>query len=139
VREHNEAVSRIDFIDLAKEVIAEPGPGEVIEVPQADGSTMRLRKLHADHDPTDRRAAMNHVQAMQVDGEIATGLLYVDPQASDLHAALNTVHKPLNTLGERELCPGAGLLARPPRSASGRSAAAARTRGRAACPRHAAE
>ena len=69
VREHNEAVSRIDFIDLAKEVIAEPGPGEVIEVPQADGSTMRLRKLHADHDPTDRRAAMNHVQAMQVDGE----------------------------------------------------------------------
>jgi hypothetical protein len=23
---------------------------------------------------------------------------------------LNTVHKPLNTLGERELCPGAGLL-----------------------------
>jgi len=110
VREHNEAVSRIDFIDLAKEVIAEPGPGEVIEVPQADGSTMRLRKLHADHDPTDRRAAMNHVQAMQVDGEIATGLLYVDPQASDLHAALNTVHKPLNTLGERELCPGAGLL-----------------------------
>ncbi len=110
VREHNEAVSRIDFIDLAKEVIAEPGPGEVIEVPQADGSTMRLRKLHADHDPTDRRAAMNHVQAMQVEGEIATGLLYVDPQASDLHAALNTVHKPLNALAERELCPGAALL-----------------------------
>ena len=110
VREHNEAVSRIDFIDLAKEVIAEPGPGEVIEVPQADGTLMRLRKLHADHDPTDRRAAMNHVQAMQVDGEIATGLLYVDPHASDLHAALNTVHKPLNTLSERDLCPGATLL-----------------------------
>ena len=110
VREHNEAVSRIDFIDLAKEVIAEPGPGEVIEVPQADGTLMRLRKLHADHDPTDRRAAMNHVQAMQVDGEIATGLLYVDPHASDLHAALNTVHKPLNTLSEHDLCPGAALL-----------------------------
>jgi 2-oxoglutarate ferredoxin oxidoreductase subunit beta len=74
VRAHNEAVSRIDFIDLAREVIAEPAPGEVIELPQADGSMMRLRKLHADHDPTDRRAAMNHMQAMAAEGEIATSV-----------------------------------------------------------------
>ncbi len=44
---------------------------------------MRLRKLHADHDPTDRIAAMNHVQALQAQGEIATGLLYLDPTAHD--------------------------------------------------------
>src|SRR5512137_1220257 len=36
VREHNEAVSRIDFIDLGKEVIASAEPGQVIELPQAD-------------------------------------------------------------------------------------------------------
>jgi 2-oxoglutarate ferredoxin oxidoreductase subunit beta len=112
VREHNEAVSRIDFIDLGKEVIASAEPGQVIELPQADGSVMRLRRLHADHDPTDRRAAMNHVQAMQADGEIATGLLYVDPQASDLHAALHTVTQPLNRLDEAALCPGAPTLAK---------------------------
>lgn len=112
VREHNEAVSRIDFIDLAKEVMAEPGPGEVIHLPQADGSMMKLRKLRADHDPTDRRGAMNHMQAMAEAGEIATGLLYVDPEASDLHAAMNTVAEPLNRLGAAELCPGAAALAR---------------------------
>jgi 2-oxoglutarate ferredoxin oxidoreductase subunit beta len=112
VRAHNEAVSRIDFIDLAREVIAEPAPGEVIELPQADGSMMRLRKLHADHDPTDRRAAMNHMQAMAAEGEIATGLLYVDPDASDLHAALETIDAPLNTLDESLLCPGASALDR---------------------------
>ncbi|MFT3820524.1 MAG: 2-oxoacid:ferredoxin oxidoreductase subunit beta [Rubrivivax sp.] len=112
VREHNEAVARVDFIALAAELQAEPAPGEVLELPQADGSTMRLRKLHEGYDATDRRAAMNLVQRMAAEGEIATGLLYVDPQAQDLHAALNTVAEPLNTLGAAELCPGAEMLAR---------------------------
>ena len=112
VREHNEAVSRIDFIDLAQEVTAEPAPGEVLELPQHDGSVMRLRKLHEGHDPTDRRAAMNLVQGMAAEGEIATGLLYVDPLAGDLHAALHTVRQPLNTLDADQLCPGPELLAR---------------------------
>ncbi|MGC4028681.1 MAG: 2-oxoacid:ferredoxin oxidoreductase subunit beta [Steroidobacteraceae bacterium] len=112
VREHNEAVNRIDFIDLARELKASPEPDEVIRVPQPDGSLMRLRKLHADYDPTDRRAAMNHVQALQAAGEIPTGLLYVDAGATDLHAALNTTPLPLNRLGEGELCPGAEALER---------------------------
>jgi 2-oxoglutarate ferredoxin oxidoreductase subunit beta len=112
VREHNEAISRIDFIDLAREIKAEPAPGEVITLPQHDGSVMRLRKLHADHDPTDRVSAMNHVHALQASGEVVTGLLYVDPQAGDLHAALNTCATPLNKLDERALCPGAAALAK---------------------------
>ncbi len=110
VREHNEAVSRIDFIDLAPEVNASPAPGEVIELPQADGSTMRLRKLHAGYDPTDRRRALDHIQAMEAQGEIATGLLYVDADAGDLHAAMNTAPQPLNSMADAELCPGAKLL-----------------------------
>ena len=112
VREHNEAVSRIDFIDLARPVTAEPAPGAMIELPQADGSVMRLRKLHQDYDPTDRVSALNHVQAHQARGEVITGLIYVDPAASDLHAALNTVPRPLNSLAEADLCPGAATLAK---------------------------
>jgi len=112
VREHNEAVSRIDFIDLAAEVQAEPAPGEVIALHQPDGGLMRLRKLMPDYDPTDRRSAMNQMHALQAQGEIATGLLFIDPEAGDLHHALNTVAQPLNTLGEAELNPGAGALAK---------------------------
>jgi 2-oxoglutarate ferredoxin oxidoreductase subunit beta len=93
-------------------VQAEPQPGELIELPQADGSMMRLRRLHAGYDPTSRLGAMNHVQAMHAEGEIATGLLYVEAEASDLHAALNTSARPLNALGEAELCPGAERLAK---------------------------
>ena len=62
-------------------------------MPQHDGSVLRLRKLHADYDPTDRLAAMNHMQLHQARGEVVTGLLYVDPEATDLHAALNTVRQ----------------------------------------------
>ena len=112
VREHNEALSRIDFIDLAQEITAEPAPGEVITLPQADGSVMRLRKLQQGYDPTDRVSAMNHLQTLQAGGEVATGLLYVDPQATDLHAALNTSATPLNQLDESALCPGAATLAK---------------------------
>jgi len=115
VREHNEAVSRIDFIDLEKEAVAEPGTwkdGEVLELAQADGSRMRLRKLHADYDPTDRVGALTHVQALQAQGEVPTGLLFVDPQARDLHAALGTVPTALNLLDEKTLCPGSEALAR---------------------------
>jgi len=112
VREHNDAVSRIDFIDLAAEQLAAPAPGEVIVLPQHDGSVMRLRKLHADYDPTDRVGAVNHVVTHLARGEVATGLLYIEPDAQDLHQGLNTCAQPLNTLGEAELCPGAGALAR---------------------------
>jgi 2-oxoglutarate ferredoxin oxidoreductase subunit beta len=84
----------------------------VLELPQSDGSVMRLRKLHPGYDPTDRIVALTHVQALQASGEVATGLLYVDPEARDLHAALGTVPRALNALAEPELCPGAATLAK---------------------------
>jgi 2-oxoglutarate/2-oxoacid ferredoxin oxidoreductase subunit beta len=71
---------------------------------------MRLRKLREDHDPTNRLAAMNLVQRLAHEGEVATGLIYLEPEATDLHQALNTSATPLNRLGEAALCPGAGTL-----------------------------
>jgi 2-oxoglutarate ferredoxin oxidoreductase subunit beta len=110
VRAHNEAVARIDFIDLAKEVTASPAPGDAIDLPQADGTVLRLRKLRADFDPTDRLAALGLVQGLGARGEVATGLLYIEPGATDLHAALKTPSTPLNRLSEAELCPGVQAL-----------------------------
>ena len=55
---------------------------------------------------------MAYMQRHQEMGEVVTGLLYVDPLATDLHTALNTSDRPLNALGATELCPGAGALAR---------------------------
>jgi 2-oxoglutarate ferredoxin oxidoreductase subunit beta len=112
VRAHNEAVSRIDFIALADPVVADPSPGDVLELPQDDGTVMRLRKMSRDHDPTDRVRALNLVMAHQAQGELVTGLLYIEPDASDMHDGLNTSSRPLNALREPDLCPGAERLAK---------------------------
>jgi len=110
VREHNEAVNRLDFITGREEITTDYAPGESVEVTQHDGSVLRLRKLAPDYDPTDRIKAMNYLQERAAAGEVVTGLLYVKPDPSDLHTYLNTLEKPLNRLGERELCPGAVAL-----------------------------
>jgi 2-oxoglutarate ferredoxin oxidoreductase subunit beta len=110
VREHNEAVNRLDFITGRDEITADYAPGSLTEVVQHDGSVIRLRKLHPEYDPHDRIAAVNYLQERQAAGEVVTGLLYLDPHPDELHAHLNTVDTPLNQLGERELCPGAAAL-----------------------------
>jgi Pyruvate:ferredoxin oxidoreductase and related 2-oxoacid:ferredoxin oxidoreductases, beta subunit len=110
VREHNEAVNRIDFITPRDPITASIAPGEVVDVPQHDGSILRLRKLHTDYDPTDRVAAMSYLHERAAEGELVTGLLYVEAGADDLHAAQHTSRRPLNSLGKADLCPGAAAL-----------------------------
>src|SRR5512132_1015075 len=110
VREHNEAVNRLDFMAsrMPIEVQYEPGTVEVVE--QHDGSRLTLRKLAADYEITDRTAALGFLQHHAAKGQIVTGLLYVEPEAEDLHAHLRTVDTPLNALDEKDLCPGQTVL-----------------------------
>jgi 2-oxoglutarate ferredoxin oxidoreductase subunit beta len=112
VRQHNEAVNRLDFIEGREEITADYAAGTVLEVAQHDGSLVRLHKLAPDYDPTNRIKAMTYLQERAAAGEVVTGLLYVQPDSVDLHQHLNTVETPLNQLGERELCPGNVALER---------------------------
>ena len=112
VREHNEAVNRLDVILGRAPVTASYEPGSLVEVAQHDGSVLMLRKVAQDYDATDRVKAMAYLHERQAVGEIITGLLYVDPDAEDLHDALNTVGKPLNALSDAELTPGSAALAK---------------------------
>ena len=110
VREHNEAVNRMEVVLPRHAIETSYSPGTVRRVVQHDGSMLLLRKLGDDYDPTDRIEAMNHLQERHALGEIVTGLLYVDESAEDLHRHLNTVEVPLNQLEDSELCPGSALL-----------------------------
>jgi 2-oxoglutarate ferredoxin oxidoreductase subunit beta len=112
VREHNEAVNRLDVITPRAPINVDYAPGETLRVTQHDGSILSLHKLTELYDPSDRAAALGFLQAKQAVGEIVTGLLYVDPSATDLHASLGTVETPLNELGEADLVPGAAALAK---------------------------
>ena len=110
VREHNEAVNKLDFISsrMPIEVKYEPGTVEIVE--QHDGSKLALRKLDADYDIHDRTSAMGFLQKHAAKGQIVTGLLYMDKEGADLHDNLDTVATPLNRLEAGELCPGQGTL-----------------------------
>ena len=106
VREHNEAVNALEFIEGKEEITVDHDPGTTINVTQHDGSVLRLRKLAEDHDPTDRASVMNFIQRHNAKGEIVTGLLYVEPDSEDLHDRLGVTKRPLNSLSDNELCPG---------------------------------
>jgi 2-oxoglutarate ferredoxin oxidoreductase subunit beta len=110
VREHNEAVNRLDFWPSRDAITVDYSEGGVIEVPQHDGSIIKLRKLDGDYDPSDKINAVSHIARAAEKGEVLTGLLYLAADAEDLHAHLNTAETPFNRLGEKDLCPGAGML-----------------------------
>ena len=63
-----------------------------------------------DYDPTDRDRAHAYIRERQKRGEIVTGLLYLQPDSSDLHEQNNTVPTPLVQLPFESLCPGAEEL-----------------------------
>jgi len=53
----------------------------------------------------------NAQEAHRLQGEVVTGLLYVQEDPMDLHEAQNTVDVALNTLGDQDLVPGNAALA----------------------------
>src|ERR1700710_2876008 len=110
VREHNDAVNRLDVITGRDPITVDYAPGSVQVVEQHDGTRLALRKLDADYDVHDRLAAMSFLQKHAAKGQVVTGLLYVDPDSEDLHAHLNAVDAPLNGLEAKDLCPGTDAL-----------------------------
>src|SRR5437588_3450965 len=90
VREHNDAVNRLDYMIEREAITADYAPGTVETVVQHDGSVLRLHKLATDYDPTDRISALTYLQRRHADGEVVTGLLFVEEDHGDLHEFLET-------------------------------------------------
>ncbi len=111
IRKHYEEVVFADFVPLRSEISAEYEPGSDRTVTMHDGSVVRLRKVDESYDPTSRAAAFAYLKERQEKGEIATGLLYLEEDADDLHARSGTVERALHDLPYDELCPGSGALA----------------------------
>lgn len=110
VRDHIQATSIFDFVPEEKEIVVSYEEGSNATVELHDGSVIHLQKLNPDWNPTDRNTAVSRLQKAKLDGEILTGLLYVDPKSTELHDVINTVDQPLNTLTKESLCPGEPVL-----------------------------
>ena len=110
VREHMQSAVQADLIFGQPEITADYAQGTRENIIMPDGSILQLYKVDADYDPYDRIGALTYVQKMHEEGQVATGLLYVDPDAVECHDILETTATPLNALSEDALCPGSEAL-----------------------------
>jgi 2-oxoglutarate ferredoxin oxidoreductase subunit beta len=110
VREHMHSAVHADLILGQPEITADYAEGTQENVTMPDGSVLQLYKVDADYDPYDRVGALTYVQKMHGEGRVATGLLYVDPDAVESHDIMGTTSQPLNELAEDALCPGSEAL-----------------------------
>ncbi len=110
IRDHNQALDKIDFVLERSPITAEYGEGETVPVTLHDGSVITLHKLAKDYDARDAAAALETLYRRYKRGQVVTGLLYIEEQERDLHDVLRTTSAPLNSLSMSELCPGSTAL-----------------------------
>jgi 2-oxoglutarate/2-oxoacid ferredoxin oxidoreductase subunit beta len=111
-RHHVLQVAQTDFVPPENEIVARVNDDGVTAVAMHDGSIVQFRGLPPGYDPTDRSTVMAYVGEVRARGEVPTGLLYIDRESADMHAANATASTPLAHLRFENLCPGKAELDR---------------------------
>jgi len=106
-KDHEAPLHEISFVPALDEIEI-PGEfteGSVREVTMHDGSTVVLKKLEHDYDPTDRGKAFEMLADAESNNILVTGLIYIDTSRPALTDTFNLVDTPLNRLTESDLRP----------------------------------
>ena len=111
-KDHEEPLHDITYIAPRNEIILEEEmmEGEVREVALHDGSTIILKNLDKDYNPTSRFEALRILEEAQRNEWMVTGLLYVDTTKPALTETYNLVDTPLNRLTEADLRPAPTMM-----------------------------
>lgn len=106
-KDHEAPLHEISFVPVLDEIELEGEfeQGSVREVTMHDGSTIILKKLEKDYDPTDRANAFQTLEEAQKNDCLLTGLIYIDTTKLTLADIYNLVDTPLNRLAEADLRP----------------------------------
>ena len=106
-KDHEAPLHEISFIPVLDEIEiqGEFPEGTVREVSMHDGSTVLLKKLERDYDPTNRANAFQMLESAQLNNWLVTGLLYIDESKPTLTETFNLVEAPLNRLVDADLRP----------------------------------
>jgi len=111
-REHLQQAVNADYIMKQSPIKVTYEPGEVVPVVLFDGSTILLKKVDAEYDPTSRPAVLAYLEKMRGQGMIVTGLLFIDESLPELHAISGTSKAPLKGFDYASLNPGSQALAK---------------------------
>ena len=85
--------------------------GDTYPVRMHDGSTILLKKVDPDYDPTRRNNALGYLERYRSRGQIVTGLLYIDQNVVDMHAQSRTAATAFKDMDFEQLNPGSQALA----------------------------
>src|SRR5215831_937299 len=109
MQDHDEPVNEVGFVASFEDIEVDYDSGQVYEVEMHDGSSLRLRKLQEDYDPTNKANAVRTLMEAEANQEVLTGVFYINTEQPTFTDLLNMVDEPLATLPES--------LTRPPKSA----------------------
>ena len=109
MQEYDEPINEVGFIASFDEIDVDYDSGQVYDVQMHDGSSLRLRKLHEDYNPTDKANAVRTLMESHENNEVLTGIFYINTEQPTFIDQLGLVDEPLATLPES--------LSRPPKAA----------------------
>lgn len=105
-KDHEAPLHEISYVPPRDEITVEDfEEGMIKEVTLHNGSSIILKKLERDYDPTDRWQALRMLEQAQQNDWLVTGLIYVDPNQSSIFDLYNLPAAPLNRMTEAQLRP----------------------------------
>lgn len=109
MQENDAPINEVGFVASFDEIDVDYDTGQVYDVSLHDGSSLRLRKLREDYNPTDKANAVRTLMESAANNEVLTGVFYINTGQPTFIDLLNLVDEPVGTLPES--------LTRPPKSA----------------------
>ncbi len=109
-KEHEVALHELSYVPPAQEITVDYKEGEDKEVILHDGSSIILKKLDRDYDPTNRADALRVLEEANECSCLITGLIYIDSTKPELTKLYNLIDTPLNRLGEADLRPAPATI-----------------------------
>ena len=104
-KDHEIPIHEIGFVPYYEDIAVDYDPGTMQDVELHDGSRIRLKKLRADYDPTDKGQALALCQEAVKNAEFLTGLIYVEAGKKDFLALSGVGATPIVELPDERLRP----------------------------------
>jgi 2-oxoglutarate ferredoxin oxidoreductase subunit beta len=110
MQEHDEPINELGFVPSFEDIEVEYDHGTTLDVKMHDGSSLRLRKIREDYDPTDKISAVRTLMEAHEKGEVLTGVFYVNTEKPSFTDLLNLVDQPLGSLPQSVIRPSKEVL-----------------------------
>jgi 2-oxoglutarate ferredoxin oxidoreductase subunit beta len=109
-KDHEIPIHEIGFVPYYEDITVDYDPGTTQDIELHDGSHIRLKKLRADYDATDKPQALALCQESQQKQEFLTGLIYVEPSKKDFLELSGLGAEPIVSIPDARLRPGRAAL-----------------------------